>query len=221
MSAISSCRRTRSDRRPARCEQRLGGSENRIAFGVGSHLYRRPVGAFDIGARMSTEPHSSQVQERGLAGVAHPLGQVGCNLGDRNRIVAIDGDIAQVRPRRERRLDPTGRRAHTDTETVVLADEHQGHRQPLIRAVRGGVERGSGDRMIGGRIAEAAQRDRVARPWRLHLQFRRAINGERHTDSSRQMRGDRRGLRNDAEIDTAEHLVAATRDRLAGRGDDT
>ena len=150
-----------------------GGAENRIAFGVGAHLDGCPIRAFDIGAGMSTEPHSSQVQERGLAGAAHPLGQVGCDLGDRNRIVAVDGDVAQVRARRERRLDPTRRCAHADPEPVVLADEHQRQRQPLVRAVRGGVERCRGDGVIGGRIAEAAHRDRVARPWRLHLQLRR------------------------------------------------
>ena len=44
-------------------------------------------------------------------------------------------------------------------------------------------------------------------------------DGERDADRARQVRGDRRGLRNDVEVVAAEHLVPAAGDRFVGRGD--
>ena len=74
--------------------------------------------------------------------------------------------------------------------------------------------------MVHGGVAEGAEDDRVARPRPGDVEARGAVDRERHPDGAREVRGDRRGHREDGELVPAEHLVPAAGDRLrAGRDD--
>ena len=74
--------------------------------------------------------------------------------------------------------------------------------------------------MIQRGVAEAAHDDGVARPGALDAELPGAVDRDGHPDRSRQVRGDRRGLRDHGQIVVAEHLVPAAGDRLVARGGD-
>ena len=62
---------------PARCQQRSGSAQDRVAVSFGAHLGTAAICGFDIGAGVTAEPHGAQMQERGLALVAHPTRHLG------------------------------------------------------------------------------------------------------------------------------------------------
>jgi hypothetical protein len=66
-------------------------------------------------------------------------------------------------------------------------------------------------------VAEAADHDRIIR--RHEPEANPALEGERHAERSRQVRGDGAGLRHDAQRLAAEHLVAAAAAGIFRRGD--
>ncbi len=70
--------------------------------------------------------------------------------------------------------------------------------------------------MVERRVAEGADDDRVVRPGRLHAEAPRALDREGDADRARQVRGDRRRLRDHREVVMPEHLVPPARDRLVG-----
>ncbi len=89
-----------------------------------------------------------------------------------------------------------------------------------MRGVRGRVQRGLRGRVVQRGVAEAADGDRVVRPRALDAELAGAVDRDRHSDRSRQVRGDRRRLRDHGQVVVAEHLVAAAGDRLVDRGRD-
>ena len=126
------------------------------------------------------------------------------HVGRRARGAAGGRQVAAVglrvlspgRPGAARR--PSRRRRDADADAVVLADEQQRQRQPLVGAVGRGVERAGRGGVVGGRVPEAAHHDRVARPGAAAPELARpAAERERHADARGQVGGDRRGLRDD------------------------
>ena len=87
-----------------------------------------------------------------------------------------------------------------------------------MRRVRRRVERRLGGRVVQRGIAEAADDDRVVGPGALDAELARPVDRDRHPHRARQVRGDRRGLRDHGQLVVAEHLVAAAGDRLVDRG---
>ena len=136
------------------------------------------------------------------------------------RIVARRSLVAEGRTGAERRLDPPRRRADADPEPVVLADEEERERQALVGQVRGAVQARLRGGVVDRGVAEAADDDRVRGPGRRDAELPRPLDRERDADGARQVRGDRRRLRDDGERVVAEHLVPAPRDRLLPRGRD-
>ena len=57
---------------------------------------------------------------------------------------------------------------------------------------------------------------RVGGPWARHAELSAARDRERDADGPRQVRRDRRGLRDDVQVVAAEHLVPAAGDRFLG-----
>ena len=121
-------------------------------------------------------------------------------------------------PAAERLLYPRLGRRNADPETVVLADEEQRKWLAVVREERRRVERRLCRRVVQRRVAEAAHDDRVGGPRRLDSSWPRPLDRERHSHRARQVRGDRRRLREDRQLLVAEDLVPAARDRLVDRG---
>ena len=140
-------RELRPARSPGRHEPACG-SEDRVAVVVGPHRLRRPVRHLGVRARVTEVAHRPQVQDRRPAPLADPGGELRGDPEHLGRIVPVRHLVAQLGPRRERRLDPTRRRRNADAETVVLADEEKWHRKTLERALSGGVEGGLRGRVV-------------------------------------------------------------------------
>ncbi len=195
-----------------------GQREQRIARPVGGDRRGAAVPGLDVGPGMPEEADGAQVQQRRAALLACELDRL-CRRGaHRARIVALRAEVADAGTLRCAR-DPAGRRRHRDAQTVVLADEHERHRQALRHAVADRVQRADRGRVVQRRVAEAAHRDRVVGPARRHGKPARATDRERDTDRARQVRGDRRRLRDDRERRVAPHLVPSARSRVGHRGD--
>jgi hypothetical protein len=169
---------------------------------------------------MAQEAHRLQVQHCRLALLAHPVREILRDLERELGVVARRVLVAQLRPRAQRRLDPAVRRADADADAVVLAHPEERQRQPLMREVRGAVQPGLCRRMVDGRVAEAADDDRALLPLAVDADSLRTFERERDADRARQVRGDRRRLRDDRELVIAEDLVPAAGDRLVPRRGD-
>ena len=89
----------------------------------------------------------------------------------------------------------------------------------LVGAVGGGVDRARGGGVVEGRVADAGHDDRIRGPRRGPAEPGRPVQGEGQADGAGEVRGDRRGQRDDVQLPVAEHLVAAARDGLVRRGD--
>ena len=198
--------------------QQPGRAQQRVPAEVGGQLGGVPVGGLDVGARVAAQPDHRQVQEGGLAAVAHPGRRGQRGVVDLREVSAVRVEVPDAGPAGLRGRDPAGRRPHADAQAVVLADQQQRHRQPLIGAVSGRVERSGGARVVDRRVAEAAGHDGVLRPGRGRSQLGRAGQREGQADRARQVRRDGGGLRDDVQGRVAEHLVPAARDRFGGRG---
>ena len=201
----------RRDQQPGRAEQRVGGQ-------VGGERGRLPVAALHIRARVPAEPHHVQVQERGGAPLADP------GRGGQRRVVhggqvgPVGVEVPDARHGLGGRPDPSGRRPHADAQSVVLDHHQQRQREMLEGAVGSGVDRAGGGGVVEGRVAEAGGHDRVRGPSGGLAEPGRPVQGEGQAEGAGQVRGDRRGLRDDVQLLVAEHLVAAAGDGLVHRG---
>ncbi len=186
---------------------------------VGADAGRTAVRRLDVGAGVSSVADGAQVEHRRPARRAHPVGEV---LGDVERadgIGAVRRFVAQAGPGRQRRGDPPGRRRHADAPPVVLAHEQQRHRHPLVRRVDRRVQRALRGRMVQRGIAEAADGQSVLGPAGGEAETPRPADGEGDAHRAREVRCDRRGLRDHGEVGMAEHLVPPAGDRLVGRSE--
>ncbi len=134
----------------------------------------------------------------------------------RGQIAAVGVEIRQAIAVSVCPLDPTPGCLDADTDPVVLTDEQQRHRHSLICGVQRGVDRADRGGVVHRRVAEAAHRECVVRPWAGHPKLFGACDGERDPDGPRQVRRDGRRLRNDVQVVPAEDLVPPTGDRLVG-----
>src|SRR6266498_765020 len=94
------------------------------------------------------------------------------------QVDAVRVEIGDTRPRGADSTDPAGRRAHTDSEPVVLAHKQQRERKPFMRAVRGGIERTGRRGVVDRRVPKTAYHEGVIRPWPWHAELGSAPDGE-------------------------------------------
>ena len=168
---------------------------------------------------MAAEPHHRQVQERGGAALPDPGRGGERGVVHRGQVRPVRLEIAEARHGGGRGADPARRRPHADADPVVLDHQQQRQREMLVSAVRRGVDRPGRGRVVQGRVAEAGGHDRIRGPLRGPAEPGGPVQGEGQAESAGQVRGDRRGLRDDVQQGMAEHLVAAARDGLVRRGD--
>ena len=154
------------------------------------------------------------MQERRPPPGPDQAGRAGRRVVGRDRVAAVGRQVEQARPGLERRRHPSWRGGHADPDPVVLADQQQRDRDPLIGGVAGRVDRADGGGVAGRGIAERGHRHRVARPWAGHPQLRCPADAQRDAERAGQVRGDRRRLRDDRQLGAAEHLVPPAGDRL-------
>ena len=154
------------------------------------------------------------MQERRPPPGPDQAGRPGCRVVGRDRVAAVGRQVVQARPGPERRRHPSRRGGHADPDPVVLADQQQRDRDPLIGGVAGGVDRADGGGVAGRGVAERGHRHRVAWPRARHSQLRRPADAQRDAERAGQVRGDRRRLRDDGQLGPAEHLVPPAGDRL-------
>ena len=154
------------------------------------------------------------MQECRLPPGPDPADRPGRRVVGRDRVAAVGRQVAQARPAPERRRHPSRRGGHADPDPVVLADQQQRDRDPLIGGVAGGVDRADGGGVAGRGVAERGQRYRVTRPPARHPQLGRPADAQRDAECAGQVRGDRRRLRDDGQLGPAEHLVPPAGDRL-------
>ena len=172
------------------------------------------VGRLDVGAGVAAEAHRPQVEERRRR-----------SCGPTRRA---------PRRRRTRRSDRCRRRRSAARPPASGAATHpagvgtliphplsshtnsSGSGSPWWAVYGGGVDRALRGRVVERGVAEAADGDGVRRPRRAP-EPTGATDGERHADRPRQVRGDRRRLRDDGQVGVTEHLVPPAGDRLVGR----
>ena len=167
---------------------------------------------------MAHEPHGAQVEHRGRAPGAYG--------GQR-----LLGRLEQARPGRGRgawKYGMPGRCCSTAAGQPrgvrvlmprPLSSQTSSTGQSRCTCVRyaAALKRACRRRVVDRGVAEARDDQRVLRPRRLPAQRLRESQGEAEPDRARQVRGDRRGLRDDVQLGVAEHLVPAARDRVGGR----
>ena len=202
---------------PTALDQFPGQRDEWIVRIVGDDLGRAPVGRLDIRARVATEAHGLQMQEDRLPARPHPLDRLARAIVELHRIGARGAEVTQPGSIAVARGDPPARGSDADPDAVVFADEQQRHGQALKRRPARRVDCADCGRMVGRCIAEAADRDRVARPGRGQPELARPLGRDRDPDRARQVAADGRGLRDHGQVGVTEDLVPATGDRLVGR----
>ena len=150
----------------------------------------------------------------GARSAAHPLGRGQRGLVGGRGIGAVGLEPAQVGAFGVGGPDPAWRGAHADPEAVVLADEQERERQVLVGDAGGGVDGPGRRRVVGRRVAEAADGQRVGRPRGGHAEAVGAVDAEGDAEGARQVGGDGRGLGDDRQVVVAEDLVASAGHRL-------
>jgi hypothetical protein len=172
-------------RQQSRLDSPSRGAQQRVTAVVRGDRGRASVADLRIAAGMRHEPHHPQVQERRSALRPHVLdGRDGRVVAGRN-VFAVGAEVLEAFSIAVRRGDPAVRCRHADAEPVVLADEQDGHRQPLVGGLARRVDRARGGGVIGRRITEAGDGDRVRRPLAGNPQLARPIDRERDADSAR------------------------------------
>ena len=170
---------------------------------------------------MTQVADGAEMEHRRTPRVAHPRGELPRRFQKACRIVALRACVPEAGAAPERLGHPAGGRRNADPKPVVLTHKEQRDRQPLVRGVRRGVQRGLRGRVIQRSVSKAAHGDGVARPGALHPEFPSPVDRDSHSDRPRKVRGDGRRLWDHGQIVVAEHLVPAAGDRLVGRGGDT
>ena len=198
-------------------DQRASGAEQRVARVVGLDRGRRPVGDLDVRAGVAHEPHGAEVEHGGGAPGAYGGQRLLGRLEQGDRVVAGCVEVRDAREVLQHRGRPAPRRTRADAEAVVLADEQQRAVAVHVREVRRRVEGAGRRRVVDRGVAEAGDDQRVLRPRRLPAQHLRESQGEAEPDRARQVRGDRRRLRDDVQLRVPEDLVPAARHRVRGR----
>ena len=165
---------------------------------------------------MPHEPHGSQVQHPWTTLAANQVHQgVGASQ-DLGRTRTVHGHVCRCQASATAHvLDPACGRRRADPPTVVLAHQEQRHRKSSARAVRHRIQRAHGRRVVDRRVTKARDDDGVPGPARGDADGDGSFVRKREPERTGQMRGDRGRLRNHRECGVAEHLVAATGDRIA------
>ena len=197
-------------------DERGGGGEQRVALEVGGDLRAGAIGRLDVRAGMPHQPDGAEVEHGRPARLADGVDDCLRVAQRAHRLGPVDRHVLELREPTQRPQDPSGRSRSADPDAVVLADEENGRRDAAVRHVGRGVERALGGRVVDRRVAERAHDDRVFGPWQPLAGVGRKAERVGEADRSREMRRDRRRLRDDAQLGVAEHLVAAARHRLVG-----
>ncbi len=135
------------------------------------------------------------------------------------QVEAIRKKIVEVGAVSEIALDPARGCLHRDAEPIVFAHEQHRRGQFLVGRPGGRIERRLRAGVVGRRIAERADRDAVIGNRQPMTDAPCLLDGHRGAERLRQMRCDRRGLRQHPQRFGSPHLVAAAGGRivLAGR----
>ncbi len=201
----------------AALDQRAGGAEQRVAGLVGLDRRRRAVGDLDVRAGVAHEPRGAEVEHGGEAPGAYDGQRLLGRLEQGDRVVPLGVEVGDAREVLQHRGRPAARRTRADAQAVVLADEQQRAVAVHVREVRRRVEGACRRRVVQRGVAEACDDQRVLRPRRLPAQHVRESEGEAEPDRPRQVRGDRRRLRDDVQLRVSEDLVPAAGHRVRGR----
>ena len=163
---------------------------------------------------MAEVAHGRQMEEHRPTRRADELGGGNRRVVRRRHVKPVGREVREPGPGAVRTLDPAGRCADRNAQAVVLADEQNGHRQPLVGGVERGIDRTGRGGVIGRRVAERADHHRVAGPRRIDTELGRPVQRDSQADRARQVRRDRRGLWNHRQRSVAEDLVPAAGDRF-------
>ena len=139
---------------PDRMQQRIFGL-------LGLDLLARQIGRRHVRAGVAVQPDRADVQERGFAAPAHMIGGFQRDPVGVVQVEPIAREIAQARLLRERVPDPADRRPGRDADAVILANEQQRQRDVLVAGPLRRIERALRGRVIGRRVAERTDDDRV------------------------------------------------------------
>ena len=137
---------------------------------------------------------------------------------DSDRVGAVRGEPLEAGQLREPPLHPARRSPHRDPEAVVLDDDEQRQPDALVDGVLRGVESPRCRGVVEARVAEARDDHRIGRPLIRTPHRVSPLVGEGQPDRTRQVRGDRRRLRDDRQVLVPEHLVPTAADRISGTG---
>ena len=206
-------------RRRAELDQAPSVAHQRVARLDLLDLRDRPIGGLGVAAGVPPQTDGAEVQEDRLAR--------GADVSDgafdgRPDLVDLSArlDVAQVRHRAERGLDPAVGGRHADAGAIVLAHEQQRHRQAHAHGIARRVDRGECRRVVGARVAEGADDHGVLGQVDADADALGARETEREAHRLRKMAGDRARLRGNPQRPAAPHLVASLGDRVLARGDD-
>ena len=172
----------------------------------------------EVGAGVAHDALGAQVQEGRAArapAVFDRAQHVGVAAG---QVEAVGEEIVEVGAVAEALADPAGRRLHRDADAVVLADVQHRRRQLLVSGPRRGVERRLRGRVVGRRVAERADRDRIVGNRQTHAEALAGLDRHRGAQRLRQVRGDGRSLRQYPQRLAAPHLVAPAAGRVLRAG---
>ena len=169
---------------------------------------------------MAQVAHRPEVEDRRPPLLADEGGELARDAEHLGRVASVRRVVAELGSGAERRLHPARRGRDADADAVVLAHEEHREREALICAQRRRVEGRLRACVVERRVAERADDHRVRLPRARDAEPDRAVDRERHPDSTRKLRGDGRRDREHGELLAAEDLVPPARDRLGRRGDD-
>ncbi len=203
---------------PARFHRDLRRAQQRILRLGRAQLRQRAPFHFKVGAGMAHQARGTQMQE-GRPPRAPAMFHRGLHLGmPGGQVQAIGEEIVEPRLPAEALGNPAVRRLHRNAQPVVLADEQDRRRQLLVGRPHRGIERGLRGGMIGRGIPERAQHDAIGGNRQRLPQPLAALDGQRGAQRLRQVRSNRRGLRQHPQWLAAPHLVAATAGRIIRAG---
>ena len=206
-------------------DEQPGGADQRVAGQVGGDLVGGPVGHLGVGAGVAHQPDHGQVQH----GRAAVLARTQADRLDRGvvgggQVAAVGGGVAQARAGTAARsaTQPAGDRTLMPSP-LSSQTSSSGSRRPEWSYQPAALKAAVGAGVVDRGVAERGDHDGVGAATRRSATPRTApARGRcrtRQADGPGQVRGDRRGGRDDVQVGAAEDLVPAAGDRLAGRGD--
>jgi hypothetical protein len=115
--------------------EQVRGADQGIRLEVGTHLLWGPVSGLHVGAGVTKEADSPQMEERWLAALADEMHGVRRGFECLSEVCAVGSEIPQAGSIGPSGGDPPDGGPDADAEPVVLAHEQQRDGYPLTRRV--------------------------------------------------------------------------------------